>query len=184
MEVPDILHLFLIPISRKATVGWPTEKWVGQLRTHSTFFQTAPLEQSSPVQLHSSTFQNWGMYSSTNMTLFWCIWFVDLSEDGITGLGAPAEAFFDFSSVIVSNTKSPLLFCPMNQLTHYVRMSLCNRLCPCPCLLFSQQCICTKLTNPPFLCVVRLCFWDHCTYCNRLWTSLPYQWENLFRTRC
>ena len=39
-------------------------------------------------------------FSSTNVTLFWYIW--QSSEDGITGLGAPSEAFFDFSSVIVS----------------------------------------------------------------------------------
>ena len=39
-------------------------------------------------------------FSFTNVTLFWYIWYS--SEDGITGLGAPSEAFFDFSSVIVS----------------------------------------------------------------------------------
>ena len=80
-------------------------------------------------------------FSSSNVTLFWYIW--QSSEDGITGLGAPSEAFFDFSSVIVS----------------FIH--------------------CNHISNLPYLCVVRRCFWNHRSSCHRLWPSLPNQWENL-----
>ena len=142
MEVPDVVQFLVFP-PRKATVGWPTEKWVGQLPTLSAFFRIHPLERLSPVQLPSSTSRNWG----TLLLIYQCdslLIYLTIQWGRNNWPGRPIRSFL--------------------------------WLLVCYCEFHSLQ---FQLTNRPYLCVVRRCFWNHCSSGHRLWPSLPNQWENL-----
>ena len=99
MEVPDVVQFFSIPLQE----GYCGVTYREVSGTTPDAFSLLPNPSPGTVVTCPASFIN--IPKLRYVLIYQCesllIYFIP-SEDGITGLGAPSEAFFDFSSVIVS----------------------------------------------------------------------------------